>query len=136
MVDMDFVNKILGNPSQKSTPEKPESGRQKQKEYSTVELVDTAGATTSKESQHTIQMIRIEQNTDTINAKDQLRAGNIVIADLRGIRGDSGSLNVDRVIGELNNVVNDTNGDLAYQDREQTHLILTPDGVDISRERL
>lgn len=136
MIGMEIIDKILGN-SERNKNQDVSKGRQQSREYKEVELMNSAATgSTQPSASHTVQTIKIEKNTDTLNAKDQLRAGNIVIADLRAIKGESGSINVDRVIGELNSVVEDTNGDMAYQDREQAHIILTPESVDISRERL
>lgn len=127
-----FLDTILGTNAENSQHQQA-IGAEK---YKNATLVEGKDASVGNNSGCVIQTIQLKGNRDTLAAKDELRAGNIVIIDLSGITGQSGNIRVERVINELYNVIEDIDGDLAYLDEDQTHVILTPNTVGISREKL
>ena len=79
-----------------------------------------------------IHIARIGDKTDVIDIKDAVYDGDIVIADVT--RHSTQDRTMEHIIDELQQVVNEVDGDIAQKDDDQ--IIVTPTGIRISRERL
>lgn len=124
---MGTLSRILGNSSD-------DKSEKRQNKYREVERLDSDVSTTETNEQvnYIIQTVEIRQNTDVLQAKDELRDGHIVIADFSDL---SAGMDEDRVKDELSTAVNDVGGDIVLQNTDE-HLILAPNGVKISRRAL
>lgn len=100
-------------------------------EYSEVNRLD--GEDSSEQADTTIQCIEVRENTDVIQTKDELRKGNIVLADISNLRS---GMTKERVGGELTQTVEDIGGDIAEASNVPDLIILSPYGVGISRTLL
>jgi SepF-like predicted cell division protein (DUF552 family) len=79
-----------------------------------------------------IHIARIGDKTDVIDIKDAVYDGDIVVADVT--RHSTQDRTMEHIIDELQQVVKEVDGDIAQKDDDQ--IIITPTGVQISRERL
>jgi SepF-like predicted cell division protein (DUF552 family) len=64
--------------------------------------------------------------------KQEIYAGNIVLADIAGLKRDKAAL--DRAIGELKKAVEDVSGDIAGIGDDL--IVLVPSGIKIDREKV
>ncbi len=64
--------------------------------------------------------------------KQEIYAGNIVLADIAGLKRDKAAL--DRAIGELKKAVEDVSGDIAGIGDDL--VVLVPNGIKIDREKV
>ena len=64
--------------------------------------------------------------------KQEIYAGNIVLADIAGLKRDKAAL--DRAIGELKKAVEDVSGDIAGIGDDL--IVLVPNGIKIDREKV
>lgn len=129
---MALFDSILGESSSEQKQKQKEQTRQTGEYDEVGRLDEPTGSETSKEAEMIVQSININQNTDVIQAKDEIRNGNIVIADISQL---SSGLSEERVLGDLEEAVNDVNGDIAMQNTDE-HVILAPAGVAVSRRVL
>jgi SepF-like predicted cell division protein (DUF552 family) len=79
-----------------------------------------------------VKIARIGDKTDTIEIKDAVYDGHIVIADIT--RHTTQDRTMEHITDELKQVAKEVGGDIVQKDDDQ--LIITPAGVGISRERL
>jgi SepF-like predicted cell division protein (DUF552 family) len=79
-----------------------------------------------------IHIARIGEKTDVIDIKDAVYDGDIVLADVT--RHSTQDRTMEHIIDELQQVVNEVDGDIAQKNDDQ--IIIAPTGVRISRERL
>lgn len=124
---MGTLSRLFGNSSD-------DTGKRDSK-YREVERLDSdvsTKETNGEEVNYIIQTVEIKQNTDVLQAKDELRDGHIVIADFSDL---SAGMDEDRVKDELSTAVNDVGGDIVLQNTDE-HIILAPNGVKISRRAL
>jgi SepF-like predicted cell division protein (DUF552 family) len=88
--------------------------------------MDDPGARTN------IHIARISEKTDVIDIKDAVYDGDVVIADVT--RHSTQDRTMEHIIDELQQVVQEVDGDIAQKDDDQ--ILIAPTGVHISRERL
>lgn len=79
-----------------------------------------------------VKIAQISEKTDTIEIKDAVYDGHIVIADIT--RHTTQDRTMEHITDELKQVAKEVGGDIVQKDDDQ--LIITPAGVHISRERL
>ena len=107
-----------------------ESGSRRTEDYVALSAnglpMDDAGSRTS------IHIARIGDKTDVIDIKDAVYDGDIVVADVT--RHSTQDRTMEHIIDELQQVVREVDGDIAQKDDDQ--IIITPTGINISRERL
>lgn len=129
---MSLLDNVFGDSSDKK--EQKQNTRRGTREYESVSRLDEPSSTSNDDTNAEIlvQCINVNQNTDIIQTKDELRNGNIVIADISQL---SSGLSEERVLKDLRQAVEDMNGDIAMQNTDE-HVILTPAGVGVSRRVL
>jgi SepF-like predicted cell division protein (DUF552 family) len=129
---MSLLDNVFGDSSDKK--EQKQNTRRGTREYDSVSRLDEPSSTSNDDTNAEIlvQCINVNQNTDIIQTKDELRNGNIVIADISQL---SSGLSEERVLKDLRQAVEDMNGDIAMQNTDE-HVILTPAGVGVSRRVL
>lgn len=129
---MSLLDSVLGGSSDKK--EQKQKTQRGTGEYESVSRLDEPSNTSNDDTNAEIlvQCINVNQNTDIIQTKDELRNGNIVIADISQL---SSGLSEERVLKDLRQAVEDMNGDIAMQNTDE-HVILTPAGVGVSRRVL
>lgn len=86
----------------------------------------------SVEVDQQVRIARIGDKQDVVEIKDAVYDGSIVLADIT--RHSTQDRTMEHITDELKRVVNEVGGDIVQKDDDQ--LIITPSGVDISRERL
>lgn len=126
---MELLKQIIGR--DRNSDESVEQTRNSGK-YKSVSRLDGDQMDTRDGESTYVQCINVNQNTDIIQAKDELRSGNIVIANISQLGAGQSE---ERVLKDLQQAVDDVNGDIAMQDTDN-HIILTPGGVGISRQVL
>lgn len=127
---MGFIDRLLpGNSKQRNGHNQGKV--RNTSEYDPVTRLDASSDKTSNADKK-VQCIEINQNTDIIQTKDELRNGNIVLADITGL---GTGLSEDRVLNDLQQAVEDVDGDIAMQNTD-THVILTPNNIEVSRNVL
>jgi SepF-like predicted cell division protein (DUF552 family) len=116
---MGIMSKILGGGEHGST-----------EDYVELDLDDVAAATS--EAGVTVHIAEIGGQQDIIAIKDAVYDGDLVIADIT--RHSTNDATVERITDELRQVAREVDGDIVQKGDDQ--LIITPTGVDISREKL
>ncbi|PSQ17812.1 hypothetical protein BRD00_06360 [Halobacteriales archaeon QS_8_69_26] len=79
-----------------------------------------------------VHVAEIHDQRDTIEIKDAVYDGDLVIADITRLRTEDRT--VEHVIDELRQVAKEVDGDIVQKGEDQ--LIVTPTGVGISRRKL
>lgn len=127
---MGILEKFLnGRSDNRQSVDPQHENVQSTNEYRSVSRLDIDSKDQNNDSDKKVQCIKIDQQTDIIQTKDELRGGNIVLADI----SDLGTgLSEDRVLSELKQAVTDVSGDIAMQNTD-THVILTPNNISVSR---
>lgn len=130
---MSLLDSVLGRDPEQNENQQT-TRRASGGEYESVSRLDEPANPSGGEqnAETLVQCINVNQNTDIIQTKDELRNGNIVIADISQL---SSGLSEERVLKDLRQAVEDINGDIAMQNTDQ-HVILTPAGVAVSRRVL
>ena len=118
--DMGLMSKILG-----------ESGSSRNTE-DYVELNANEFEMTGTELERQVRIARISDKQDVIDIKDAVYDGDVVVADIT--RHSTQDRTMEHISDELKQVANEVGGDIVQKDDDQ--LIITPAGVQISRERL
>ena len=114
---MGFMTKILGG-EHRST-----------EDYVTLDVGDVRAA---DEAHMHVHVAEIGDQEDVIAIKDAVYDGDLVIADITRLRTSDST--IDRIIEELRQVAGEVGGDIVQKGDDQ--LIVTPTGVNISREKL
>lgn len=129
---MSLLDTVLGRSPDEQ--EQQQNTRRSNGEYESVSRLDEPASPSggNDAAETLVQCINVNQNTDIIQTKDELRNGNIVIADISQL---SSGLSEERVLKDLRQAVEDINGDIAMQNTDE-HVILTPAGVGVSRRVL
>lgn len=130
---MSLLDSLVGGSSNEQ--EQKQTRRTGSGDYESVSRLDEPASPSGgneEEVDTLIQCINVNQNTDIIQTKDELRNGNIVIADISQL---SSGLSEERVLKDLRQAVEDINGDIAMQNTDE-HVILTPAGIGVSRRVL
>jgi len=117
---MGLMSKILGG-----------GGTRTAEDY--VELdVDDVATESGGEAAMQVQFAEIAGQSATMEIKDAVYDGNIVIADITRLRTKDRT--VEHVLDELRQVVQEVGGDIVQKGDDQ--LVVTPTGVNIGREKL
>ncbi|WP_254863946.1 cell division protein SepF [Halovivax gelatinilyticus] len=116
---MGLMSKILGG-----------GGTRTAEDY--VELDPDAVAAETGEAAMSVQFAEIDGQSATIDIKDAVYDGDIVIADITRLRTKDRT--VEHVLDELRQVVHEVGGDIVQKGDDQ--IIVTPTGISISREKL
>ena len=117
---MGLMSKIFGETA----------GTRKTGDYVELSADDLAIEETEADTQ--IRIANIGEKTDVIEIKDAVYDGDIVIADIT--RHSTQDRTMEQITDELKQVAKEVGGDIVQKDDDQ--LIITPTGVEISRERL
>lgn len=80
-----------------------------------------------------VHFSEVKGQQDTMKIKDMLYEGDIVIIDLKYT--DSAGMNKEYVVEQLKKVVNEVDGDIAAQGEDE-QIVVTPNGISISRQKL
>jgi SepF-like predicted cell division protein (DUF552 family) len=99
-------------------------------EYVELDLdeVDTA----SGEATMSVHIAEVSDQRDTIDIKDAVYDGDLVIADITRLRTEDRT--VEHIVDELRQVAQEVDGDIVQKGDDQ--IIITPTGVGISRRKL
>ncbi len=117
---MGLMSKILGD-----------SGTTRQTgDYIELEAGDLDMADVDTDRQ--LRIANIGDKSDVIDIKDAVYDGDIVVADIT--RHTTNDRTMEHITDELKQVANEVGGDIVQKDDDQ--LLITPGGVNISRERL
>ncbi|WP_227355572.1 cell division protein SepF [Haladaptatus salinisoli] len=116
---MGFMNKILGDGPSGSVGD-----------YVELDLDDFE--TASDEAGMSIHIAEIGGQQDVIAIKDAVYDGDLVVADITRLRTEDTT--VERITDELQQVAREVDGDIVQKGDDQ--LIVTPSGVNISRQKL
>lgn len=116
---MGIMSKILGA-----------GGSHRTEDYVELDIDDAEGAVT--ESNMSVHIAEINDQSDVIPIKDAVYDGDFVIADIT--RHSTSDRTVEHIIDELRQVAREVDGDIVQKGDDQ--LILTPTGVTIAREKL
>jgi SepF-like predicted cell division protein (DUF552 family) len=117
---MGLMSKILGD----------SGGTRETGDYVELEAGDLA--TDSVEADREIRIANIGDKNDVIDIKDAVYDGAVVVADIT--RHTTQDRTMEHITDELKQVAREVGGDIVQKDDDQ--LIITPAGVQISRERL
>ncbi len=79
-----------------------------------------------------VHIAEVQGQRDTIEIKDAVYDGDMVIADITRLRTDDRT--VEHIIDELRQVASEVDGDIIQKGDDQ--IIITPTGVGISRRKL
>lgn len=80
----------------------------------------------------TVHIAEIADQQDVIAIKDAVYDGDLVIADIT--RHSTSDSTVERITDDLRQVAREVDGDIVQKGDDQ--LIITPTGIDISRQKL
>ncbi len=116
---MGLVSKLMGS----------EPGGQAD-EYVEMDLDDLE--TASGGAAMNVHVAEVSDQRDTIDIKDAVYDGDLVIADITRLRTEDRT--AEHIIDELRQVANEVDGDIVQKGDDQ--LIVTPTGVGISRRKL
>lgn len=116
---MGIMSKILGGGRSHST-----------EDYVELDMDDVEEAVA--DSNMSVHIAEINDQSDVIPIKDAVYDGDFVIADIT--RHSTSDRTVEHIIDELRQVSREVDGDIVQKGDDQ--LILTPTGVTISREKL
>ncbi|MFW5978124.1 MAG: cell division protein SepF [Halohasta sp.] len=116
---MGIMSKILGDSDQRNA-----------EDYVELDLDDFETATGG--AGPAVRIAEIAGRQDVIPIKDAVYDGDLVIADIT--RHSTKDRTVETIIDELRQVAEEVNGDIVQKGDDQ--LIITPTGVEISREKL
>ncbi|MEF8780143.1 MAG: cell division protein SepF [Haloferacaceae archaeon] len=116
---MGIMSKILGGGGSHST-----------EDYVELDMDDVEEAVA--DSNMSVHIAEINDQSDVIPIKDAVYDGDFVIADIT--RHSTSDRTVEHIIDELRQVSREVDGDIVQKGDDQ--LILTPTGVSISREKL
>ncbi|WP_247729679.1 cell division protein SepF [Halovivax limisalsi] len=116
---MGLMSKILGG-----------GGTRAAEDY--VELDPDAVAAETGEAAMRVQFAEIAGQSDTVDIKDAVYDGDVVIADITRLRTKDKT--VEHVLDELRQVVQEVGGDIVQKGDDQ--IVVTPTGVQIGREKL
>ncbi|MFP4625530.1 MAG: cell division protein SepF [Natronomonas sp.] len=97
-----------------------------------VELDASDYPTDVETADYNIRLAEISEKSDTIDIKDAVYDGEIVIADIT--RHTTSDRTMEHIADELSQVAREVGGDIVQKDDDQ--LIITPGGVGIAREKL
>jgi SepF-like predicted cell division protein (DUF552 family) len=97
-----------------------------------VELDADGVAIDDAEAKMEVRIANIGDKSDIIDIKDAVYDGHIVLADIT--RHSTQDRTMEHITDELKQVAKEVGGDIVQKDDDQ--LIITPTGVQISRERL
>ncbi len=106
------------------------AGTRKTEDYVELEAGDLSAEAVSADTQ--VRIANISDKSDTIDIKDAVYDGHVVVADIT--RHSTSDRTMEHITDELKQVAREVNGDIVQKDDDQ--LIITPNGVEISRERL
>ncbi|AUX08067.1 hypothetical protein AArcSl_0414 [Halalkaliarchaeum desulfuricum] len=116
---MGIMSKILGAGGSHST-----------EDYVELDIDDAEAAVT--ESNMSVHIAEISDQSDVIPIKDAVYDGDFVIADIT--RHSTSDRTIEHIVDELRQVAREVDGDIVQKGDDQ--LVLTPTGVRISREKL
>ena len=116
---MGIMSKILGGSDQRNT-----------EDY--VELDLDSFETATGGAGPAVRIAEVGGRQDVIPIKDAVYDGDLVIADIT--RHSTKDRTVEQIIDELRQVAEEVNGDIVQKGDDQ--LIISPTGINISREKL
>ena len=116
---MGIMSKILGGGGNRSVDD-----------YVELDLDDFAEAHTETGMQ--VHIAEIGDQSDIIPIKDAVYDGDFVIADIT--RHSTSDRTIEHIIDELRQVAQEVDGDIVQKGDDQ--IVVTPTGVNISREKL
>ncbi|MFC3957777.1 cell division protein SepF [Halovivax cerinus] len=116
---MGLMSKILGGGGTRTT-----------EDYVELDVDDIAAE--SGEAAMCVRFAEIDGQSATIDIKDAVYDGDMVVADITRLRTKDKT--VEHVLDELRQVVHEVGGDIVQKGDDQ--IIVTPTGVSISREKL
>jgi len=116
---MGFMSKILGD-RDATTAE----------DYVELNLDDFD--TASGDAAMQVHIAEIQGQQDVIEIKDAIYDGDLVVADITRLRTEDTT--VERITNELKQVAREVDGDIVQKGDDQ--ILVTPTGVNISREKL
>ena len=120
VLGMGFMSKILGGRDERST-----------EDYVQLDVGDFDAAV-SGDAAMQVHIAEVEGQADAIDIKDAVYDGDLVIADITRLRTEDRT--VEHIVDELRQVAEEVGGDIVQKGDDQ--LIVTPTGVQISREKL
>jgi hypothetical protein len=88
--------------------------------------------TATGEATMSVHIAEVSDQRDTIEIKDAVYDGDLVIADITTLRTEGRT--VEHIVDELRQVAEEVDGDIVQKGDDQ--LIVTPTGVGISRRKL
>jgi SepF-like predicted cell division protein (DUF552 family) len=97
-----------------------------------VELSAEQFAVDETGAERNVHIAQIGEKSDVVDIKDAIYDGDIVIADI--IRHSTQDREMQHIIDELKQVTKEVEGDIVQKDDDQ--LLITPTGVQVSRNRL
>jgi SepF-like predicted cell division protein (DUF552 family) len=97
-----------------------------------VELDADEFETAPSEATMSVHIAEVSDQRDTIEIKDAVYDGDLVIADITRLRTEDRT--VEHIVDELRQVAREVDGDIVQKGDDQ--LIITPTGVGISRQKL
>jgi SepF-like predicted cell division protein (DUF552 family) len=116
---MGLMSKILGGRGSRSTDD-----------YVELDVDDLDDARGSAGMQ--VHIAEISDQQDVIKIKDAVYDGDLVVADITRLRTEDRT--AERITDELRQVAREVSGDIVQKGDDQ--LLITPTGVNISREKL
>ncbi|AGB15118.1 hypothetical protein Halru_0483 [Halovivax ruber XH-70] len=116
---MGLMSKILGGGGGRTT-----------EDYVELNIDDVAAD--PGEATMSVRFAEIDGQSATIDIKDAVYDGDLVVADITRLRTQDKT--VEHVLDELRQVVQEVGGDIVQKGDDQ--IIVTPTGVSISREKL
>lgn len=105
---------------------------QSRREDEYYDLDDALGSVTPDRADTTVHFAEVNGQQDVIKAKDAVYDGDMVVIDLKYVA--SAGLSMDYIVGELRRVADEVGGDIAQRGEDQ--LVVTPEGVSLSRQKL
>jgi Uncharacterized conserved protein len=117
---MGLMSKILGE----------NGGARETEDYVTLDAGDVELGDVNADT--LVHIADIGDKSDVVGIKDAVYDGDVVIADIT--RHSTSDRTMEHITDELKQVAREVGGDIVQKDDDQ--LIVTPAGVQISRERL
>jgi SepF-like predicted cell division protein (DUF552 family) len=100
------------------------------KEY---ESLDHSKTTLNPESSFTLSVGEVHTKSDLLKVEEAILSGQIIIIKVTNL---GTGLTKDDVVNFLNEAVQESQGDISWRSNQKEELIVTPNGVDINREKI
>jgi SepF-like predicted cell division protein (DUF552 family) len=97
------------------------------------ESLDHSKTTLNPEASYTLSVGEVYTKSDLLKVEKAVLSGQIVIIDVTDL---STGLDIDDVVNFLSEAVEESQGDISWRSKRKNELIITPNGVNINRQKI